>query len=338
MIERIRRKMKEEDINCLILTEEANITWALGKEIFGYVFITQDSISIIASNAHRHQLEDYDAEFAISRDEYVDLLEEKSEDHSGKVKTDKESDKLEEIFEAEATDIIQDLRKIKTNQEIENIKKACKITSQALANVKKRLFEGINEFEAVANITSYYAERGVQDAFLTNGGMSLVNANCLTAHAELRERKIQTRDLVIVDSGCRVNNYCSDVTRTYSQNPSEENKKLFQDVKEIQEKILEEIEAGKQITELVELRDKLAEEKGYDPTENILYSLGHSLGIEVHEKPSLNRSAEGKLGENMVIAVEPGIHVPGIGGVRIEDTVLVKENSCEILSSAPKNL
>ena len=338
MIQRIKNKMKEEGINCLILKDRFNKEWALNKNITGYLIITQNKTSIIASNAHRHENIEYETEFAASREEYQQLLEEKAEEITGKVKTDTESEKLEEIFNAEPTDIIQELRKIKTEKEVEKIKKACQITSKALKNSRETIFNGKNEYEIINDIHKYYAENGVQDAFITNKSLTLVNANCLTAHAEPRKRTIQNQDLVIVDSGCRYQKYCSDITRTYSKNPSKQKKQLFKDLKDIQQTILEEVEAGKKISELVKLRDEMAEEKGYDAREHILYSLGHSIGVQVHEKPSLNRSNDEKLKEGMVVTIEPGLHVPGIGGVRIEDTVLVKEKGCEILNEVDKEL
>ena len=338
MIQRIRNKMKEEEINCLILKDRFNKEWAIGKNITGYIFITQNKVSIIASNAHRHENIEYDAEFASSREEYQQLLEEKAEEITGEVRTDSESEKMEEIFNAGFIDIIQQLRKIKTDKEIEKIRKACQITSKALKNSRETIFNGKNEYQAIKDIRKYYAENGVQDAFITNKSLTLVNANCLTAHAEPRKRTIQNEDLVIVDSGCRYQNYCSDVTRTYSENPSDEKKQLFKDLKDIQQTILEEIKAGKKISELVKLRDEMAEDKGYNTREHILYSLGHSIGVQVHEKPSLNRSNDEKLKEGMILTIEPGLHVPGTGGARIEDTILVKENSCEVLNEVDKEL
>lgn len=330
--------MQEEEIDCIIIKDRFNKEWLLNKNITGYVFITKQEISIIASNAHRHELNQYNPEFASTRDEYQQLLEEKAGEIQGEVKTDTQSEKLNELFNTEQTNIIQDLRKIKTSEEIDNIRKACQITSKAIENCRKTLFKSTNEYQAINDIHKYYAEHGVQDAFITNKSLTLVNANCLTAHAEPRQRIIQDEDLVIVDSGCRVNNYCSDITRTYSENPSKEKKQLFNDLKDIQQTILNKVEAGKPISKLAELRDELAKEKGYKPKKHIIYSLGHSIGVQVHEKPSLNKSNDQELEKNMVLTIEPGLHVPEIGGVRIEDTVVVKENSCETLSKLDKEI
>ena len=338
MIERIRKEMKEKEINCIILKNRFNKEWAINKNITGYLFITQQKTSIIASNAHRHEIGEFDADFAASREEYQQLLKEKAEKITGETKTDTESEKLKELFDAEQTNIIQELRKIKTDKEIEKIKKACQITSKALKNCRKTLFNGKNEYEAINNIHNFYTENCVQDSFITNKSLTLVNANCLTAHAEPKKRTIQDKDLVIVDSGCRHQKYCSDITRTYSKNPSQKQKKLFNDLKDIQQTILNKVEAGKNINKLVELRDKMAEEKGYDTRQHILYSLGHGIGVQVHEKPGLNRSNDEEIQEGMVLTIEPGLHVPGIGGVRIEDTILVKENGCKILSKANKEM
>ena len=337
MIDRIRKEMRARDIDCLILTEEQNFTWALEKRISGYLFITQGRMELIAPRFYRYQTGEIEAEYAFSKKEYSQKLEEKSEKFVGNVKTDTESSKLEEMFGAEKTDLVHELRKKKTTEEIEKIRKACEITDEALKDTRSQLFSGIDEFEAVAQINTFYAEEGVEEAFLTNGGQSLVQANCLEPHRPPEKRKIQPQDLVIVDSGCRYENYCSDVTRTYCEDPSEEQRKLFEAVKKIQKEMISMIEPGRPIKELKKREIEMTEELGYDPEKHILY-FSHCIGVEAHEKPTITHETEGELEEGMVLTVEPGLHVPEIGGVRLEDTVAVTEEGCEVLSEAPREL
>jgi len=337
MIDRIRKEMKNRDIDCLILTEEANFTWALGNRISGYLFITQGRMELIAPRFYRYQIKDLEAEYAFSKKEYGQKLEEKSEKFVGNVKADTESEKLKEMFDAERTSLIEDLRRKKTSEEIDKIREACKITDEVLQHTKEQLFSGIDEFEAVAEINRFYADRGVEEAFLTNGGQSLVQANCLEPHRPPEKREIQPDDLVIVDSGCRYENYCSDVTRTYCEDPSEEQEELFQAVKKIQEEMISMLEPGRPIKELKQREIEMAEELGYNPEKHILY-FSHCIGVEAHEKPTITHETEGELEEGMVLTIEPGLHVPEIGGVRLEDTVVVTEEGCEVLSEAPREL
>ncbi|MFB6100870.1 MAG: M24 family metallopeptidase [Candidatus Nanohalobium sp.] len=339
MIQRIREKMREEGIDCLIVTQEENFTWAIGKRITGYMFLTQGRKEFVIPRFYRYETQDIDAEYVFSKQDYEEALEEKAERFAGEVRVDENSEKLEELFEAEETGILEDLRQIKTEEEVEKIRKACEITDEAQEYIGKKLFSGIDEFEAVAEINSFYSEKGVEDSFLTNGGQSLVQRNSLEPHRPPEKKEIKSDDLVIVDSGCRFENYCSDITRTYCENPSREQEQLFDDVKEIQEKIIEMIESGGEVSDLAEERDRMAEEMGYNLEENVLYTLGHGVGVEVHEGPGLSVSAEEvELEEGMVVTIEPGLHVPGIGGVRLEDVVLVTEDGCEVLSQSPKEL
>jgi Xaa-Pro dipeptidase len=337
MIDRIREAMKKEGIDCLILTEEANFTWALEKRISGYLFITQGRLELVAPRFYRYQTQEMDAEYAFSGEEYEEILEEKAEKFVGDVKADTESEKLQEMFDATETDLVQELRKHKTDGEIDKIREACRITDEALLEIREQLFSGIDEFEAVAEINSFYAEKGVEEAFLTNGGQSLVQANCLEPHRPPEKRRIRPGDLVIVDSGCRYENYCSDVTRTYCEDPDEEQRQLFEDVKKIQKEVIDLIEPGRSISELKQKEIELAEELGYEPEKHILY-FSHCIGVEAHEQPTITHTTEGELEEGMVLTVEPGLHVPEIGGVRLEDTVAVTGEGYEVLSNAPKEL
>jgi Xaa-Pro dipeptidase len=337
MIERIREEMQERGIDCLIITEEANFTWMLEKRISGYLFITQGRLELVAPRFYRYQTEDIDTEYAFRRKEYEEILEKKSEKFVGEIKTDTSSEKLKEIFGAEKTDLIQELRKNKTEDEVERIRKACEITDRNLNDIREKLFSGMDEFEAVAEINRFYAEEGVEEAFLTNGGQSLVQANCMEPHRPPTKRRIRPDDLVIVDSGCRYENYCSDITRTYCENPDEEQEQLFEDVKEIQEEVISMIEPGRTISELKQREIEMAEEMGYEPEKHILY-FSHCIGVEAHESPMINLENDDELEEGMVLTVEPGLHVPEVGGVRLEDTVAVTEDGYDVLSSAPKEL
>lgn len=332
-VDRIRNKMEEESIDALILTEEANIAYVLGEKASGYVFITQDSIKIIASKFYQHSLQGFDVSYAYSREDFQELLKEEEENLNGEVRADSVSESLKEKFVVEQTNVVEEARKVKTPEEIEKIREACEITSKNMENLRDRLFDGITEWQAVSNITEFYADRGVGSSFVTDEGYDLVHRNCLRPHRDPKNKEVKDDDLVIVDTGCRKGLYCSDVTRTYCENPSRRQRELFEDVKEIQAEVIDMIEPGVEIAELDHRMNALVEEKGYEVDENVLHLLGHSIGIEVHEKPSIQSKSDEKLRENMVLAIEPAIYVEDIGGVRIEDTVLVTESGAERLSN-----
>lgn len=329
--------MAEKDIELLLVTEPSNFIYTIGEEASGYMFITQEDIEIVASRFYLYELEEYDVEYFFSGKELEKILERKAEKFKGKTVSDKESEKLKELFKAEKTDLLREMRNKKTSEEIEKISKACEITDQALENLREKLFTGITEFEAVSRLNMFYAKKGVTEAFLTNKGQSLVQRNSLKPHRPPEKEEIKPNDLVIVDTGARKNFYCSDVTRTYCENPSEDQIELFEAVKTIQQEEIEMIEPGVPIKKVKERELEMVEEQGYNSKKHVLY-YSHGLGIDVHEPPTLTHESDGKFEEGMVVTIEPGLHVPGLGGVRIEDTVVVTSKGAKRLSRTARRL
>lgn len=337
-LERIRQEMADRDFECVVLTEESNFVYALGVEAKGYLFITQDDIEIVCSKFFRYSLEEYDPEVACESGDYGKLLDEKAGKFSGRLAVDKKDERLEERFNFDEEGFLCELRRVKTEDEVDRHRRACEITDRAFEKLKPELFSGITEWKAVSKLNRFYCSERVSEAFLTNGGQSLVQANSLRPHREPKDDTIEEDDLVIVDTGARYGHRCADVTRTYCLNPSEKQRELFGDVKRIQEELLNVIQPGLEVSRLAERMMEMVSERGYDANKNVLYPPGHGVGIEVHEFPRLGRSSEAEFREGMVLAVEPGLHVPGVGGVRIEDTVIVTSSGFERLSKTPRKL
>ncbi len=196
---------------------------------------------------------------------------------------------------------------------------------------------GMTEFEAVNRLQRFYSKRGFQESFLTDGGQSLVQRNCLRPHRPPEDKVIQSDDLVIVDTGARVNGYCGNITRTFCRDPSEEQIELFEAVKTIQEELIEMIEPGLSISEWKKKEFELVEEKGYGAEENVLY-FGHGIGLDVHESPTLSHDSDQSSREGIVVTVEPGLYVEGLDGVRLEDMMYIGEENTEVLNSSPREL
>lgn len=340
MIERIRERMKEEGLELFVLSDSENILWATGEELSGYIFLTRDRVEGVLPRFYRYEdLSMFDeVSFGFKRTDYQELLDEKASEFSGlETRIDEENEKLQDKLDAETTDIITEMRKVKTGEEIEKIRKACGITDEALEDLREDLFSGLTEWKAVGQLKEFYINEEVQEAFITNEGESLVQRNSLKPHRGPESEEITDDDLVIVDTGARYENYCADVTRTYCESPSEEQRELFEDVKEVQEEMIDMMEDGRPIAEVKQRELDMFEEKGYDIDENVLY-YSHSIGVVAHESPTITHESEEEFREGMVVTIEPGLHVKGLGGVRIEDTVLVKEAGAERLSKAPRKL
>lgn len=337
-IERIRQRMAEEEIDCFIVTKEENFIYSIEEAVSGYLFIFPGETELLLPRFYLYDLEGFEAEYFFTKEEIEEKMSAISDKVQGKVVTDAEKPSLlDEKFGAEYSGLMKDLRKIKTEKEVKKIKEACKITDSALKNLRNEIFEGVTEMEAQLQLKKFYSGKGVQESFLTNKGESLVQRNCLRPHRTSKQDKIQKDDLVIVDTGARKNFYCADVTRTYCHNPSERQQDLFDAVKKIQNEMIEMIEPGREIKEVVKRQMELTDELGYNSSKNVLY-FSHGIGVEVHEQPTLSLSSEGEFEEGMTVTVEPGIHIQDLGGVRIEDTVHVTSSGAARLSEAPRKL
>ena len=161
--------------------------------------------------------------------------------------------------------------------------------------------------------------------------------NSSMPHAIPSEKKLETGDFITMDFGCLYQGYCSDMTRTIVLGrASEKQKEIYNTVLRAQEAALEIIRAGLTGQEVDRAAREVIEKAGYGPCFG--HGLGHSVGLYIHEEPRLSPSDNTVLEAGMSETVEPGIYVPGFGGVRIEDLVIITEKGCRNLTSSPKEL
>lgn len=227
--------------------------------------------------------------------------------------------------------IIEKQRMIKDEEELSNITKACNITDECFKYILGYIKPGMTEKQIAKEIEDYYSERTEGISFET---IVASGENSSKPHAVPTDRKIEQRDIITIDMGCKVNGYCSDMTRTFFVGtPTEEMKKVYELVLKNQKFALEQYKEGgntRQITKMIESDFKL---NGYD----LIHSLGHGVGLEIHEFPYISSKNETTFRENMVVTDEPGIYIPGKFGVRIEDTVQITKFGCISLTNSEKN-
>lgn len=231
----------------------------------------------------------------------------------------------------ETENIIEKQRIIKDEEELQKIRKACEITDECFSYIIEYIEPGMTEKQIAREIEEYYRKRTDGLSFET---IVASGENTSKPHAVPTDRKIQEKDIITIDMGCKVDGYCSDMTRTFFVGePTEEMKKVYNLVLKDQEIVLQEYKDGantKQITKMVESDFKI---NGFD----LIHALGHGVGLEIHETPYINSRCEGVLKENMIVTDEPGIYLPGKFGVRIEDTVQITKNGCIKLTNSEKN-
>ncbi|MBX7046361.1 MAG: Xaa-Pro peptidase family protein [Ignavibacteria bacterium] len=223
----------------------------------------------------------------------------------------------------------------KNEREIELTKQAVAITDKVFSEMLGIIKPGLTEKEVSAEITyrqkKYGASGDSFDPIVASGERSAF------PHARPTDRKIGKNELLTLDFGCIVEGMKSDMTRTIAigKLPSE-CKKIYDIVLEAQKRAVDAVRAGIKVKKLDSYARGYIKEKGYG--NNFGHGLGHGLGYDIHEGPSINPRTDYTLQVNNIVTIEPGIYVEGLGGVRIEDDVVVKEKGCEILNISPKEL
>ncbi len=227
-------------------------------------------------------------------------------------------------------------RMIKDANEIEKIRSACKIASAVADRIPEVLSYGKTEYEMAAEIGYNMQKMGASSTSFDT--IAAFGKSAAEPHHLPENYKLQKSDMGLFDFGCRISRYCSDITRTFAPIESSELfKKVYETVLNAQSLAIENIKPGICSADIDKVArdhiDSIAEFKG-----RMIHSLGHGLGLDVHDGGSFSPRSQIILEENMVMTVEPGIYIPGWGGVRIEDDVLVTKNGCELLTHAKKEL
>lgn len=231
--------------------------------------------------------------------------------------------------------LIVTIREIKTPLEIEYIKRASSIADEAFKKTMPYLLPGVKESEIRAHL-NYFIQLlgGFKESFdiiIASGPRSAM------PHAMTSQEIIKEHDLIILDFGASYNGYCSDCTRTIIiGEPDERQKNIYNLVEEGQKIALSMVKPGIPCKELDMAVRKFFEASGYK--EEFGHSLGHGVGLVLHEGPAMNSLNEGLLEPGMVLTVEPGLYFQGWGGVRIEDMVVITENGFEVITGIPHSL
>jgi len=219
--------------------------------------------------------------------------------------------------------MIEGLRIQKHKDEIRHIQKAQDITDQIFTAVKPLIKTGMTEKNIAWKIRELANKFGADDlSFETIVG---INQNSATPHHHPTNKKFKKGDLVLIDMGVKVNGYCSDMTRTIlPKKPSEQQKKVYNAVLEAQLEAMKIIKPGVRTAKADMRAREVIKNAGYEG--KFTHSLGHGVGLDIHEAPGLSNKSEDILQENSVVTVEPGIYLPGKFGVRIEDMGLVTKS------------
>lgn len=233
-------------------------------------------------------------------------------------------------------DVVSRLRWVKDANEIACIRKAAEIADAALAEILPKIKPGVTEKELALELEFAMKRRGAEalafDTILAGG------PNGALPHAKPTDRPLQSGDFLVIDFGAVWQGYRSDMTRTFAIGEvSDKQREIYEITLKAQLAALEAVRPGKTGAEIDAIARDIITEAGYG--DNFGHGLGHGVGLAIHEGPTLSwRAVDHVLEPGMLVTIEPGIYLPGWGGVRIEDLVVVTDDGCEILTKTSKEL
>ncbi|MEQ6390885.1 Xaa-Pro peptidase family protein [Bacillaceae bacterium S4-13-58] len=244
----------------------------------------------------------------------------------------------QELPHVEFVDIeseIMEIRMIKDETEIDSFRKGIHLCDLAFDHILHFIQPGITEKDIGLELEYFMKKHGAQG--IKENHVIVSGERGALPHGQATDRVIQLGDFITMDYGAKNNGYYTDFTRTVVVGePNDKQKEIYEIVKHAQEEAIKAIKPGKACNELDEVGRSIIREAGYG--ELFGHSLGHSLGLHIHERPTMRSTDITLLQPGMVITVEPGIYIPGFGGVRIEDLIVIRPDGIENLTTSTKEL
>ena len=230
--------------------------------------------------------------------------------------------------------LVESLRIGKDEEEIRRIRQAARLTDKGFAHILQYLRPGVQEREIALELEFFLRREGAEG--VSFAPIVASGPNSALPHARPGERVLESGDFVVLDFGVIVDGYCSDLTRTVVIGEAcDRQREIYGLVLRAQQYALEQVGPGKDVAAIDKGVREIFAAQGV--AEHFGHGLGHGVGLEIHEGPTLSSRSTDELRAGMVVTIEPGLYFPGWGGVRIEDLVLVTPQGMENLSSSPKD-
>jgi Xaa-Pro aminopeptidase len=355
-INKLKSLLEEQGLDATLISSVPNIIYLTNFAHFSshereaFLLITKENQYILTDPRYSHAVRKHIQNFDLLEispahsliDLFKELIEKENIKNLGVEATNitlHESKKIEGLgVELKHFDL-SPLRIIKDGQEVARIKKACELGDQAFAHIINHIKEGMTEKEVAFELEHFIRKQGAEISFST---IIAFEENAAIPHHKTGSKKLETGNLILLDFGVQYENYCSDMTRTICLGKaSEEKKKIHQTVLDAQSKAIEFLNSQLSTFNSVPASeaDRAARDfilsKDYP---SIPHSLGHGIGLEVHESPSLSTKSNSELKEGMVFSIEPGIYLNDNCGVRIEDLFTIQAGKLAQLTNASKEL
>lgn len=344
----LRKLLTENKLDALLITNSYNRRYMTNfSGTAGVVIVSADDAVFITDFRYTEQAEEEIQGYRIVQHQKTIIEEVAFQLKKMNVKTvgfekDDVSFGLYELYRQEVeaalkpvSGLVEKLRMVKTPEELELLQAAAKIADDAFAHIVTYIQPGVTELDVSNELEFFMRKQGA-----TSSSFSIIVASGLRSalpHGVATDKVIQSGDFVTLDYGALYKGYISDITRTVAVGePTDKLKEIYAVTLEAQELALKGIKPGMTGIEADAIARDYIISKGYG--EAFGHSTGHGIGLEVHESPGLSFRSETVLEPNMVVTVEPGIYLPEIGGVRIEDDIVITEDGNRRLTFATKAL
>lgn len=347
-LSKLQEVLKQEKLDAVLVTSPYNLRYVSNfTGTTGLAVVTQEKAYFVTDFRYTKQAGNQAKGYTIVKnvgpifDEVKRIVEENSIEQLGfedAFVSFRSYDQLESLLDCDLIPIsgmIEELREVKDAEEIATIKKACEIADAGFKYILDYIKPGVSEIEIANRLDFHMRKLGATsvsfDTIVASGYRSAM------PHGVASEKIIEQGDFVTIDFGCYYNGYVSDMTRTVSVGePDPKLKEIYDIVLQAQLKVNEEAKPGMTGIEVDSIARDYITEKGYG--EYFGHSNGHGIGLEIHEGPNTSQKSPKVLVENNVITNEPGIYIDGLGGVRIEDDLLLTADGNEVLTFSPKEL
>ncbi|HOK64483.1 MAG TPA: Xaa-Pro peptidase family protein [Bacillota bacterium] len=348
VLEKLRTKLVEDSVDGLLISKPENWRYVSGfTGDSGVLLITAEHSFLFTDSRYTEQARSEAPDFTVVKTVIEEDVVKNTVNELGLKRIGFEKDyvtyamweRLRDRFEKQElvgiSGWVEELRMIKTSEEVEYISRAQKIAENAFERLLPLIKVGTSEIDLALELEftmRKMGSEGVAFPFIVVSG-----PRSSLPHGQPSTRKLEPGDFVTFDFGARFQGYCSDMTRTIVIGPlDEKHKEIYEVVLAAQLTALDVIGPGVIGKEVDLAGRKVIEEAGYG--EYFGHGIGHGVGLNVHERPSVGRTSEDILEPGMVITVEPGIYIEGFGGVRIEDMVVVTEEGMRNLTASRKEL
>jgi Xaa-Pro aminopeptidase len=350
-IAKLRQILDEKTVDAILISQPENRYYLSGfRGSAGYLFITQKKMVLATDFRYVEQVKRQAPDFTLFQIsgsmnnwfpeivnglrikklgfESADISFERYQNISGTIEKTGIQVQLVPL-----TETVETIRAVKDEEEIACIERAAEISDKGFKYISQIIKAGMTELELAWELEKCMREAGSESMpfeIIVGSG-----PNAALPHAHPSGRVIKEGEPIVIDFGASIEGYCSDITRTICVGtPDDTFKKIYRIVLDAQMNAISRIVDGTTGAEADRFARSIIEDAGYGETFG--HSLGHSLGLAAHEKPTLNRISEEILTENMVFTIEPGIYLPGWGGIRIEDTVMIKNGKISVISQSIK--